>query len=77
MIITTVDKSVGINFSKISFGEYHSHEIYRNWLGLITLKITFLESGLRSSSVLKSYKFRFDNYDDAKHVIDTYIKTLN
>lgn len=76
MIITTYDNSVGIDFSKISIcGEYHSHKIYRNWLGRPTLKINFLEGRL-TSTVLTSYKFRFDTWEDAKHVIDTYIKTL-
>lgn len=76
MVITTYDNSVGINFSKISNGEYHSHKIYRNWLGRIILKITFLETRLQSSSVLKSYKFKFDTYDDATLVINNFIKTI-
>lgn len=70
MVITTYDNSVGINFSKISNGEYHSHKIYRNWLGRIILKINFLEKRV------VSYKFRFDTYDDATLVINNFIKTI-
>ena len=77
MIITTYDKSVGIDFKNISSGRYHSHRIYRHWFtGGVILKINFLEGRLTSSDVLTTYKFKFDVYMDATYIIGEYIKQL-
>jgi hypothetical protein len=77
MIVKIPNGSVGINFDIVSYGDYYSHRIYRNWLGRVILKINFSEKGLRSGPEIVSYKFRFDHYEDALYVINQYLNNEN
>ena len=73
MIVKTPNGSVGIDFNKVSYGDYHSHRIYRNWFGQIKLEINFSERGLRAPTSIVRYKFKFDTYEEALYVINKYL----